>query len=936
MKKLISIIITICCITAVTVAQPANDNCTGAISLTAGVACSFSTYTNAGATPTTSPTVPPAPGCGNYLGGDVWFSVTVPASGHLIFDTQTPIGGLTDIAMAIYFGDCTTGLTLIECDDDDSDNGTYMPKIDRTGLTPGATVYIRVWEYGNNSFGNFNLCVYEPAGTGPCASVISINCGVSQTFTSNSNGVWNPAICGTGTPGKEQIYSFTPATSGPYILNITSTGGDWMSYAYQEGSCSSTGWTCITRTNAIGNYGPMNLTGGLTYFIIVDCEDASFNQHIFRIRCPETPGTYIHPTDGIQGTYNGACMVNTCSGTYVDDGNAGNYSNNINSIYRTFCPDAPGKCMTATVTSMNIEPNGASCYDYLIVRNGPTQGSPILWAGCDNLASPNNLVGTFTNPFTSTNSSGCLTFQFVSDNITNMAGWNITLSCSNCAAASQTNNDCITATPICGATNLNSASPGPGLTSTCGGCNLSENYSSWYYFEITADGRLALDMKPEDFFEDYDLALYQADTCSTLGDPVRCSYAMSPTYCRYNYGGSFSTGIYNVTFNTISNNNGVVTSGHYANYTGMSTIVDAGSSYNLTVNVVGATGNTATKRAYVTAWFDWNKNLVFDAGERYDIGSASGSPQDLIASITIPATARGGKTGFRVFSNYGSYQANPCASTPTGEAETYAIFINDGTHCSNNVKDADETGVDCGGVDCVPCTKAYWPTNTGMASTAPEFSEDVSGDSWVNWINVTAGQRYYLMVNNWSPGADGFDLLWQFSEGGAMDCAIVPLPIDLLSFDAACNEGLVDISWEVASETNNDYFVVLKSYNGIAYAGVDTIDGRGNANSYQKYEISYLEENPGTVYYKLKQVDFDGAFAYSEPVVATCGMDNRSFTAIPNPVKQGEDWKLDGLVNGDEVRIFDIFGREHFKENLNAGVYTIVINGKPATKLIVY
>jgi hypothetical protein len=57
-----------------------------------------------------------------------------------------------------------------------------------------------------------------------------------------------------------------------------------------------------------------------------------------------------------------------------------NYSLNINSIYRTFCPNATGKCIRATFNSMDIEENGTSCYDYLIVRNGPTQGSSILWA----------------------------------------------------------------------------------------------------------------------------------------------------------------------------------------------------------------------------------------------------------------------------------------------------------------------------------------------------------------------------------------------------------------------------------------------------------------------------------------------------------------------------------------------------------------------------
>ncbi|HBG71796.1 MAG: hypothetical protein A2W93_06200 [Bacteroidetes bacterium GWF2_43_63] len=932
MKRFISIITAVCCLSAVSVAQPANDNCTGAIALTASSSCTFSTYSNVGATPTTSPTVPPAPGCGNYLGGDVWFSVTVPASGHLIFDTQTPSGGLTDIAMAIYSGDCTTGLTLIECDDDDSDNGYYMPKIDRIGLAPGTTIYIRVWEYGNNSFGNFNFCVYEPLGTGPCASVPTILCGQTQTLNFQGGGDWNNQYCGNAAPGEEAIFAYTPTqNTGTFLTLSGNPSAEYINFAYNT-SCTSTGWTCIGRTAASSaTFGPLALDSGVTYYFICDNEDASSNitNVSFYINCPEIPGYYEHPTEGIQGTYNGACMVNTCSGTYVDDGNANPYSPNINEIYRTFCPEFPGKCMTATINSLVIESSSGCVNDALIIRDGPTQGSPFLWGGCGNWSASLPLT------ITSTNSSGCLTFVFYSNAITNLDGWNITLGCVNCSQVSQTNNDCNTAIPICGATNLNSSSPGPGLTSTCGGCNLSENFSSWYYFEITADGKLALDMKPEEFFEDYDFALYEADTCATLGDPVRCSYAMSPTYCRQSYAGGFSTGIYNVVFNTISNNSNGLTSGHYANYTSLSTTVNAGSSYNLTVNVIGATGAQTWKQAYVRAWFDWNKNLVFDAGEIFDLGGATVSPQNLTLSIPIPLTARPGKTAFRVFSQYASYQANPCAATPTGEAETYAIFISDGTHCSNNVKDADETGVDCGGADCVDCSKSSWPTNTGMNGTSTDYSEDVSGDSWVNWQSVTAGQRYYILINNWSPGANGFDLVWQFAEGGAMDCAIV-LPVELLSFDAICNDGLVDIAWEVASETNNDYFVVLKSYNGIAFAAVDTIDGRGNANSYMKYETSYLEENPGTVYYKLKQIDLDGAFAYSEPIVANCGADTRTFKAVPNPATQGENWKIEGMVSGDEMRIFDIYGREHYKENLEKGMYTIVINGEPATKLIVY
>jgi hypothetical protein len=100
--------------------------------------------------------------------------------------------------------------------------------------------------------------------------------------------------------------------------------------------------------------------------------------------------------------------------------------------------------------------------------------------GCKTLASTNSLLGTFSI-LSQHQPQADVNFSIYSDNLNTRPGWNITLSCVDCAA-SPTNNDCNSATSICGATNVNSASPGPGITSTCGGCNLSENYSNWYYF----------------------------------------------------------------------------------------------------------------------------------------------------------------------------------------------------------------------------------------------------------------------------------------------------------------------------------------------------------------------------------------------------------------------------------------------------------------------
>ena len=157
-----------------------NDNCSGAIPLTLNTSCSYSTYTTVGATASTTPSTPPVPGCASYSGGDVWFSFVVPANGEVTVDTQT--GGMTDSGMAWYTGTCGA-LTLLECDDDDSANG-LMSSITRTGLTPGTTIYVRVWEFGNDNQGTFGICATSP---GPCTTPGSQATGFTAgTITSNS------------------------------------------------------------------------------------------------------------------------------------------------------------------------------------------------------------------------------------------------------------------------------------------------------------------------------------------------------------------------------------------------------------------------------------------------------------------------------------------------------------------------------------------------------------------------------------------------------------------------------------------------------------------------------------------------------------------------------------------------------------------------------
>jgi gliding motility-associated-like protein len=164
-------------------AQPPNDDPCNATLLTAANSCTYQTYTTAAATTTLGP---PAPGCSNFAGGDVWFKLVVPCTGSVKIDCQT--GVVTDGGMAIYSGTCNN-LTLIECDDDDSPNG-LMPMINRTGLTVGDTIFVRFWEYGNDNPGTFGICASIPPPPGPnsnCSSAQPFCTGTVYNFPNNTN-----------------------------------------------------------------------------------------------------------------------------------------------------------------------------------------------------------------------------------------------------------------------------------------------------------------------------------------------------------------------------------------------------------------------------------------------------------------------------------------------------------------------------------------------------------------------------------------------------------------------------------------------------------------------------------------------------------------------------------------------------------------------------
>lgn len=118
-----------------------------------------------------------------------------------------------------------------------------------------------------------------------------------------------------------------------------------------------------------------------------------------------------------------------------------------------------------------------------------------------------------------------------------------------------------------------------------------------------------------------------------------------------------------------------------------------------------------------------------------------------------------------------------------------------------------------------------------------------------------------------------------------------PLPVTLLTFNGEMNyEGNIDLNWETADELNNDFFQVQRSSTGLGdWEPLGYVTGNGNSDQIIRYSFTddNVSKDEGFLYYRLKQVDFNGAFEYS-PVISVA-IDSELFEArnswkvYPNP-----------------------------------------------------
>jgi hypothetical protein len=164
----------------------------------------------------------------------------------------------------------------------------------------------------------------------------------------------------------------------------------------------------------------------------------------------------------------------------------------------------------------------------------------------------------------------------------------------------------------------------------------------------------------------------------------------------------------------------------------------------------------------------------------------------------------------------------------------------------------------------------------------------------------------------------------------------VSLPVELTTFNATVKNtstsDVVVLEWRTVGESNNLGFDVERSLDGKSFLRMGFVAGAGSTNLAQGYTFTDPKVEVGTYFYRLKQIDRNGSFTYSDirEVEVTAPQRYELTQNFPNPFNPQTDIvfrvKQEGVVT---LKVFDLLGREVrtlVNEKKSAGVHRVTFD----------
>jgi len=238
-------------------------------------------------------------------------------------------------------------------------------------------------------------------------------------------------------------------------------------------------------------------------------------------------------------------------------------------------------------------------------------------------------------------------------------------------------------------------------------------------------------------------------------------------------------------------------------------------------------------------------------------------------------------------------------------------------------------------------TLTFNVAKTGSGGDGPlivEISNDGGSTFTASFTSPTPTDANYLPAL-WTLPIFGPNVVLRFNRTASpsgkrlRDVVVVdnnPLPVTLTTFNAKPTASGAMLEWTTASEENNDYFAVEMSRDAASFSESAQVKGNGTTESLANYSYEFSNLAAGTYYFRLRQVDYDGQFSFSDVVsLEVAGRDFKMFTSVVHETLQidAEDPRPVRVLNmaGAVVAEFDLkAGRNNLNvSNLVGGMYIL-------------
>lgn len=134
------------------------------------------------------------------------------------------------------------------------------------------------------------------------------------------------------------------------------------------------------------------------------------------------------------------------------------------------------------------------------------------------------------------------------------------------------------------------------------------------------------------------------------------------------------------------------------------------------------------------------------------------------------------------------------------------------------------------------------------------------------------------------------------------------LPVKISSFTAVRSKQIVSINWNTEFETGAKEFIVERA-EATEFRSVGSILANGNSSTKKSYSFNDKNENAGVTYYRLKNVDLNGRFTYSEIQTVKGISTFNDVTVFPNPARSSSNISLVGVAANSSIQLLDFSGK---------------------------